>query len=68
MYKMQSENFMGRKKKQLREMVKNGIAEDISTGTNETRNEIESVEGKTEENKYFNIKSTDSIAKHIVIK
>ena len=27
-----------------------------------------SVEGKTEENKYFNIKSTDSIAKHIVIK
>ena len=31
--------------KQLREMVKNGVAEDISTGTNETRNEIEAVEG-----------------------
>ena len=31
--------------KQLREMVLNGMAEDISTGTNETRNEIESVEG-----------------------
>ena len=31
--------------KQLREMVANGIAEDISRGTNETRNEIESVEG-----------------------
>lgn len=27
-----------------------------------------SIEGKTEENKYFNIKSTDSIAKHIIIK
>ena len=34
-----------KKKKQLREMVKNGIAEDISNGTNETRNDIESVEG-----------------------
>ena len=31
--------------KQLREMVANGIAEDISRGTNETRNEIEAVEG-----------------------
>ena len=31
--------------KQLREMVANGIAEDISNGTNETRNKIESVEG-----------------------
>ena len=31
--------------KQLREMVANGIAEDISNGTNETRDEIESVEG-----------------------
>ena len=31
--------------KQLRKMVSNGIAEDISRGTNETRNEIESVEG-----------------------
>ena len=31
--------------KQLREMVTNGIAEDISRGTNETRNEIESAEG-----------------------
>ena len=30
---------------QLREMVSNGIAEDISNGTNETRNEIEAVEG-----------------------
>ena len=27
-----------------------------------------SIEGKTKEGKYFNIKSTDSIAKHIVIK
>lgn len=27
-----------------------------------------SVEGKTEEGKYFNIKSTDSLAKHIIIK
>ena len=27
-----------------------------------------SIEGKTEEGKYFNIKSTDSVAKHIVIK
>lgn len=25
-------------------------------------------EGKTEEGKYFNIKSTDSAAKHIIIK
>ena len=31
--------------KQLKEMVANGIAEDISRGTNETRNEIGSVEG-----------------------
>lgn len=31
--------------KQLREMVKNGIAEDISRGTNTTRNEIEAIEG-----------------------
>ena len=31
--------------KQLREMVANGVAEDISRGTNETRNEIEAVEG-----------------------
>lgn len=31
--------------KQLREMVANGIAEDISTGTNEIRKEIEAVEG-----------------------
>lgn len=31
--------------KQLREMVVNGMAENISNGTNETRNEIESVEG-----------------------
>ena len=27
-----------------------------------------SVEGKTEEGKYFNIKNTDSLAKHIIIK
>ena len=27
-----------------------------------------SIEGKTEEGKYFNIKSTDSVAKHIIIK
>ena len=27
-----------------------------------------SIEGKTEEGKYFNIKSTDSLAKHIIIK
>lgn len=27
-----------------------------------------SVEGKTEEGKYFNIKSTDNLAKHIAIK
>ena len=32
-------------KEQLKEMVASGIAEDISRGTNETRNEIESVEG-----------------------
>ena len=31
--------------KQLREMVANEIAEDISRGTNETRNEIKAVEG-----------------------
>lgn len=31
--------------KQLKEMAKNGIAEDISRGTNETRNEIEAGEG-----------------------
>ena len=31
--------------KQLRKMVADGIAEDISRGTNETRNEIEAVEG-----------------------
>lgn len=31
--------------KQLKEMVKNGIAEDISRGTNESRNEIEAIEG-----------------------
>jgi hypothetical protein len=31
--------------KQLKEMVKSGIAEDISRGTNTTRNELESVEG-----------------------
>ena len=27
-----------------------------------------SIEGKTEDGKYFNIKSTDSLAKHIIIK
>ena len=27
-----------------------------------------SIEGKTDEGKYFNIKSTDSLAKHIIIK
>ena len=27
-----------------------------------------SIEGKTKEGKYFNIKSTDALAKHIVIK
>ena len=31
--------------KQLREMVKDGIAVDISHGTNETRNAIEAEEG-----------------------
>lgn len=31
--------------KQLKEMAKSGIAEDISRGTNTTRNELESVEG-----------------------
>lgn len=31
--------------KQLWEMVANGTAEDISRGTNETRNKIEAVEG-----------------------
>lgn len=31
--------------KQLREMVNNGIAENISNGTNDTRNKIEAVEG-----------------------
>lgn len=31
--------------KQLREIVANGIAEDISRGTNESRNEIEAIEG-----------------------
>ena len=31
--------------KQLREMVKNGVAIDISRGTNDTRNDIEAVEG-----------------------
>ena len=31
--------------KQLREMVKNGIAENIGNGTNVTRNKIEAVEG-----------------------
>lgn len=31
--------------KQLKEMIKNGIAEDISRGTDETRSEIEVIEG-----------------------
>lgn len=31
--------------KQLKEMVNDGIAEDISRGTNETRKEIEAIEG-----------------------
>ena len=31
--------------KQLKEMAKSGIVEDISRGTNTTRNELESVEG-----------------------
>lgn len=31
--------------KQLREMVVNGVAENITNGTNETREEIEAVEG-----------------------
>ena len=35
--------------KQLREMVKNGIAVDITNGNNEKRNELEKVEGWLED-------------------